>query len=62
LDLSDNKISNMGAIALAEALHSNKTLAELNLNHNRIGEGTARQAVELHPTSDGLVMFEGLAQ
>lgn len=37
LDLSNNKLGNVGAIALAEALHSNKLLAELQLNNNRIG-------------------------
>jgi Ran GTPase-activating protein (RanGAP) involved in mRNA processing and transport len=39
LDLSDNRISSVGAIELAEALHSDKCkVAELLLANNRIGE------------------------
>jgi len=43
LDLAHNCISDMGALALAEALHANTTLTELKLDGNRIGGAAGRQ-------------------
>lgn len=47
LDVSDNHVSSVGAIDLAEALHSDKCkVAQLLLHNNRIGmAGSAWQAV-----------------
>lgn len=37
LDLRDNAVGDGGALALAEALHDNASLAELQLDNNCIG-------------------------
>jgi len=45
LDLSGNRVDNLGAMSIARALESNKQLTHLNLTHNNIGgEGLAALA------------------
>ena len=52
LDLSKNSISDIGAIALAQALHHNSTLKELNLSHNNLSDaGATALAQALHHNS-----------
>lgn len=51
LDLSSNNITNVGAIDLAEALHSDKCkLLELRLANNRIGMDEAKRRREVAAT------------
>ena len=52
VNLSNNSISDAGAVALAQALHHNSTLTDLNLSNNSIsGAGAVALAQALHHNS-----------